>query len=123
MLKDRSLVTLSREPGGRAGVDRYGPLAPRLGRDRGWSRYEDYGSEVPTAAVGTAGDPPIAPRGEPQPFYRLKRDVEYIHDGMPTGLSLRVWLPESRRSATAAGRRRPGNSWPRVSITHSSALT
>ena len=79
MLKDRSLVTLSREPGGRAGVDRYGPLAPRLGRDRGWSRYEDYGSEVPTAAVGTAGDPPIAPRGEPQPFYRLKRDVEYIH--------------------------------------------
>jgi hypothetical protein len=103
---------LSREPGGRAGVDRYGPLVPRLGSDRGWSRYEDYGSEVPTAAVGKAGDRPIGPRGERQPFYRLKlyrlkRDVEYIHDGMPTGLSLRVWLPgfkeerDRRRKAKA----------------------
>ncbi len=98
-LAGRGLVALSKEPGGRAGVGKYGPLTPRLGRDRRWGG-DDYGPEVPTVAVAKPGEYGFLPNGGRSDYWRWNdtcdHDVEYVHGGMPVGIVLLVWLPEDR---------------------------
>ena len=91
-LADRELVALTKEPGGWAGVGEYGPLHRR--DDGYWGEHgrEEYGPEVPTADVRKKLIDDFDADG--RPTYR-RVDVEYVHGGMPTGVSLCVWLPEA----------------------------
>ena len=81
-LAERDLVVLTKEHGGWKGRGEYG-----LVKSRRWLSDSD----VPTAFVVKEGEP-----WPGNPDYVAKRDIEFIRNGMPTGASLFVWLPENR---------------------------
>lgn len=78
----RDMVVLTKEHAGWKGRGEYGRLVPRR---LSWAR------DVPTALTVKAGEPWPGKEG-----YTAARDTEFIFNGMPTGASLCVWLPESR---------------------------
>lgn len=94
-LAGRELVVLTKEHARWAGVGQYGPLRRR---DNGYYDYDldagkhlQYGPEVPTADVDSRWDE------LDRRFYR----IEYVHAGMPTGISLLVWTPEAAAAEAA----------------------
>jgi hypothetical protein len=92
-LADRELVVLAKEPGGWAGVGRYGPLVRR--DDGYWGENDDrqsYGPEVPTAQVRRKLYEDFTDDGKVRWRYL---NYEYVRAGMPTGVSLFVWTPEA----------------------------
>ena len=87
-LAGRGLVALTKEAGGWAGIGQYGPL---VRRDTVWyedgERHDGYGPEVPTAETR---------RFEYYDDYQVAYGkTEYVHAGMPVGISLFVWTPEA----------------------------
>jgi hypothetical protein len=92
-LAARELVVLAKEPGGWAGVGRYGPMVQR--DDGYWGdddERHDYGPEVPTAQVRRQLVDDYDDDGKP--IWRYL-NIEYVRAGMPTGVSLFVWTPEA----------------------------
>ena len=90
-LADRDLVVLTKEHGGWKGQGEYGKLVSRR-----WSSDND----VPTAFTVKKGEPWPLPdiEGDYHHGWTATRDVEFIRNGMPTGASLFVWLPQNRAS-------------------------
>ena len=94
-LADRELVVLTREHAGWKGVGEYGPL-----RDRSYAYWDyatdtriEYGPEVPTAKTTISRwIDDIDEDGNP---LRIPVRTEYVHAGMPTGVSLFVWTPQA----------------------------
>jgi hypothetical protein len=86
-------VVLATEPGGWAGVGRYGPL---VRRDDGYwgenDEREPYGPGVPTAQVRRKLYEDFNDDGNLVWRYL---NVEYVRAGMPTGVSLFVWTPQA----------------------------
>jgi hypothetical protein len=99
-LADRELVVLVKEPGGWAGIGKYGPLVERFTGylDENSGDRKDYGPEVPTAQVRHKLVDDFDDDGKP--VWRHVK-VEYVHAGMPTGLSLFVWTPEAHAEREA----------------------
>jgi len=92
-LAARGSLVLTKEPGGWAGVGRYGPLVRR--DDGYWGENDErqsYGPEVPTAQVRRLLCEDFDDDGKPVWRYV---NVEYVRAGMPTGVSLFVWTPEA----------------------------
>jgi len=92
-LADRELVVLTKEHARWAGVGQYGPLRRR---DNGYydldtGKQVEYGPEVPTADFDSHWDE----------LDRGWNRVEYVHAGMPTGVSLLVWTPEAAAAEAA----------------------
>ncbi len=82
-LHGHGLVVLTKEHADWKGSGEYGRLVPR--------HWPSLTKDVPTAFTVKAGEPWPGKEG-----YVARRDTEFILNGMPTGASLCVWLPEQR---------------------------
>lgn len=82
-------MVLTKEHGGWKGQGEYGKLVSRR-----WSSDND----VPTAFTVKKGEPWPLPdiEGDYHHGWTATRDVEFIRNGMPTGASLFVSLPQNR---------------------------
>jgi hypothetical protein len=89
-LQRRGLVVLTREYGGWKGAGEYGQLVRRV---TSWTiqsgKRVEHASELPVALTVRKGE--LLP---PTYRWRATEDTEFVRIGMPTGLSLFVWLPE-----------------------------
>ena len=94
-LAGRGLVVLTKQYGGWRGYGEQGRAVPR--------RYP-WDSDAPTAFVLKEGEPWPFPDGWGNHDHGrvASRDVEFIRKGMPTGVSLFVWLPERREKYLAS---------------------
>jgi hypothetical protein len=93
-------VVLTKENGGRAGDGRYGPFKARHRLPRSGDKFFGGdklfgGEDWPTALVVKAGEFRPTPSRDGH-RWRARRDTDFYHIGMPTGVSLFVWLPEER---------------------------
>jgi hypothetical protein len=87
-------VVLTKENGGWAGEGRYVPFKARHRLPRSGDKLFG-GEDWPTALVVKAGEFRPTPSRDGH-RWRARRDTDFYHIGMPTGVSLFVWLPEER---------------------------